>query len=236
MKKLQILVMTLFAVSAFIAAVASVASAVETLSTLWLANGATFAGNLAVNAEGELLLEDQKVPLIGKFAVICSGLFEGTVNGANGEGEISMLWSLEATQKLIEPELVGVALLCKAQTGCETSATDIEVWPIELPLLTLSFLEEPNLFLVLVFSDGPKRAVGYELKCLVLGVVIEDECKEPNNDAEVEMNNVAAGVETVGVAEPNGTCSEGGAAAGVIQWLAGNIENLTAGGPLSASE
>jgi hypothetical protein len=236
MKKLQILVLTLFAVSAFIAAVASVASAAETLLALWLANGATFAGNLAVNSEGELLLEDEKVPLLGKVAVVCSGLFEGTVNGENGEDEITMLWSLGTSQVLVEPKLVGAGLLCTAQTGCETSATDIEVWPIELPLLTLLFLEEPGLFLVLVFSDGAGESVGYEVKCLVLGAVAEDECKQPNNDLEIEILNVTGGVETMEKPEPNGKCSEGGEGAGSTFSISGNIENLTEGGPLSASE
>ena len=237
MKKLQILVLTLFAVSAFTAAVVSAASAAETLLALWLANGNTFTGNLAVNAEGTLLLEDNKVPIIGSSDINCSGLFEGTVNGANGEDQITMLWSLGTSQKLVEPNLVGEALLCTATKGCETNATDVEVWPIELPLNTLLFLEEPNLFLVLVFSPGAPEAVGYEVKCLVLGTVQEDVCKQPANDAEVEVVNVAGGVETVpGAAEPLGKCSEGGEASGIISSIAGNIENLVEGGPLSASE
>jgi hypothetical protein len=236
MKKLQILVLALFAVSAFTAAIASMASAAETLLALWLANGAEFTGNLAVNAEGELLLEDEKVPLLGKVAIVCSGLFEGTVNGENGEGELIMLWSLGTSQVLVEPKLVGAGLLCTAQTGCETSTTDIEVWPTELPLLTLLFLEEPGLFLVLVFSGGAGQAVGYEMKCLVLGAVAEEECKEPNNDLEIEVLNVTGGVETMEKGEPNQTCSEGGAASGNIFAIAGNIANLTEGGPLSASE
>ena len=236
MKKLQILVLTLFAVSAFTAAVVSAASAAETLLALWLANGATFTGNLAVNEEGTLLMEDNKVPIIGGSDVLCSGLFEGTINGANGEDQMTMLWSLGTSQKLVEPNLVGEVLLCTASKGCESSATDIEIWPLELPLNTLLFLEEPNLFLVLVFSPGAGEAVGYEVKCLVLGTVRGDVCKQPANDLELEIINVAGGVETVGGAEPLGKCSEGGEALGIISSIAGNIENLIEGGPLSASE
>jgi hypothetical protein len=235
MKKLQALVLTLFAVSAFTAAIVSMASAAETLLALWLANGATFEGNLAVNAEGELLMEDEKVPILGKVAIVCSGLFEGTVNGENGGGELTMLWTLGTSQILIEPKLVGSGLLCVSQTGCESS-TDLEIWPIESPLLTLLFLEEPGLFLVLVFSDGAGQAVGYEVKCLVLGAVDEDECKAPNNDFEFEVLNIVGGVEAMERAEPNGTCSGGGVASGNIFSIAGNIANLTEGGPLSASE
>ena len=189
-----------------------------------------------MNAEGTLLLEDNKVPIIGSSDILCSGLFEGTVNGANGEDQITMLWSLGTSQKLVEPGLAGEALLCTASKGCESSATDIEVWPSELPLNTLLFLEEPNLFLVLVFSPGAGEAVGYEVKCLVLGTVQEDVCNEPANNAEVEINNVAGGVETLGKAEPNGKCAEGGEASGIIESIAGNLENLIEGGPLSASE
>lgn len=236
MKKFQIFIFTLLAVSAFIVAVASTASAAETLLALWLANGNTFTTNLAVNAEGELLLEDNKVPIVGSTDIKCSGLFEGTVNGTNGESEITMLLSLGATQKLIEAGLVGEALLCTSEKGCEVNATDVEVWPAELPLLSVLFLEEPNLFLVLIFSAGAGAAVGYEMKCLVLGVVAEDTCKELRNDAEVEVANIAGGVETLGKAEPLLNCTQGGEASGFVESIAGNVENLLAGGPLAASE
>lgn len=234
MKKLRILVLTLFAVSVFIATVASVASAVETLLALWLANGVTFEGNLAVNAEGEVLMEDEKVPLIGKVAIACSGLFEGTVNGANGEGEAVRLWSLGSPQKSIETGLKGEGLLCKTETGCESSTTDIEAWPKELPVLTLLFLEEPNLFLVMGFVGPGSPGLAFEIKCLILGAVAEDECSTLS--AEGEIVNVTSGVEAKGRVEPNGTCTEGGAGACGVEAIAGNKENLVEGGPLSASE
>jgi hypothetical protein len=246
MKKLQIFLIALVAVSAFGALIASSAFAEEptSLLALWLANGLEVKATLATDSEGELLLEDNKAPFVGKAAVVCSGLFEGTVS-ENGEDKATMLFNLGTTQKLIPTNgetgflIAGNGLLCKAEspvTGCEENEAETEAFPVDLPYNTLLLLitGPPETFRIMYTSAVSGGKVGYELACLIASILTEDECTA--TEVEGEALNVTGGVEAMGSATPNGTCTQGGAASGVITAIAGNLTLLTNGETLSMSE
>ncbi len=242
MKKLQILAMALVAVFALCAAVASSAFAEETLLAEWLADGTPITEPLAADTVGELLLADDNT-LVGVAAVVCSGLFEGTVT-KNGEDELTKLFNLSGTLIPTTGETgfltEGDGLLCKAESpaeGCEASTTDIEAFPLDIPYLSLLLLKEVGS--TITFEDMVKSKVaggkiGYELMCLILGILIEDECTVTEGEGEVK--NVTPGVEAVGFFTPSGTCTEGGAGSGLIFAIAGNTTTLTNGETLTASE
>jgi hypothetical protein len=244
MKKLQIFVIAVFAVAAFSAVVVTSAFAEEEAATLlaeFLAGTKPITENLATDTIGELLLSDDNVPIIKTAAVVCSGLFEGTVD-ENGEDEIHALFSLGGTLIPTTGEtgflVEGSGLLCKAESpaeGCEASETDIEVFAINLPYLsTLLLVTSGSKFVDMVKSRIAGKEVGYEVMCLVLGSLVEDECKTAEEEGEVV--NVTGGVEGVGFATPNANCTEGGAGAGLIFAIPTNKTTLTNGETLTVSE
>jgi hypothetical protein len=112
-------------------------------------------------------------------------------------------------------ELGGAALVCKSETICENSTTDVLAFPRGLPWHTLAYLEEATkLFRDLVFLAG------YDVECLVLGIKIVDECTATN--ASDEIVNGATTVEALGSLTPLGTCSIGGTGTGNIQNVGAN--------------
>jgi hypothetical protein len=243
MKKLQIFVIAVFAVAAFsaIAVTSAFAEEAATLPAEFLAGAKPIVENLATDSLGELLLSDDKVPIIGTAAVVCSGLFEGTVD-EKGEDEIHALFNLAGTLIPTTGEtnflVEGNGLLCKAESpaeGCEASETDIEVFAIDLPYVSeLLLVTTGSKFFDMVKSRISGGSVGYEVMCLVLGSLVEDECKI--TEAEGEIVNVTGGIEGVGFATPNANCTEGGAGAGLIFAIAGNKTTLTNGETLTVSE
>jgi hypothetical protein len=225
MKKIQTLGLALAALFVFSAMLAATASAEITLLAEWLAAGAAITTALASATTGEILLEDTKVPLIGKVAVVCSGILDGTVN-ANGVDEITKVLTLAGVETGT-PLVAGTGLLCTTQTACENNA-DIEVWPLGLPWPTLLFKMESGAFLDLVAKSG------YEVACLVLGAV-SDECT--STDTELLVQNGATGAETPSgsKAEPLANCSQGGAGAGNNETVGKALITLTEGGELTVS-
>lgn len=210
MRKIHLLGLALVAVLSALSAIgaSSAFAALEFETGLWLVAAAD-AGTQTVLAEGELLLEDEKLGI----AVVCSGMFNGLFEGSE-DLLITEVVSLGGVKYF--GELTGEGLLCKEEKGCAENA-DLEVWPLNLPWLLFAELDktagEP---FVLVFGDG-KGAPGYEVKCLVLGISTEESCTALEGSGN-EVTNAAGGVETLAgaKAEPNGNCTVGGEGAGVI--------------------
>lgn len=218
--------LALVAVFAFSAMLAVTASAETTLVALWLVNGATVEANLASHTTGEILLEDTKVGA----AVVCSGILVGTV-GAEGKDEITEVQNL--AKETITQELVGLALLCETEKGCEkaTEASPIEVWPESLPWPTLLFLMEKTgteEFLNLV------EKAAYDLLCLILGVMAEDLCSAADTTFPI-VNSPLAETPTEQTGTPLATCTVGGAESGVNETVGAALITLVAGGELTVS-
>jgi hypothetical protein len=213
LKTVRILGLLLGAVFVLSATLASMASAEETLLADWLIKAAQVPVGTepATVAEGELTLEDSKVPIIGKVAVLCSGILDGTVTSENGLAWVLKVLSLTSVEI---KELEGTGLLCTAVSGCEAASesSPIEVWPLGLPWHLEAILKAgtPEDFLIIVL------AAGYQVLCLILATNQVDECLGENQSFLVE--NDAGGfvlAEAGATLEPFATCSRGGAASGV---------------------
>jgi hypothetical protein len=206
MKRIQIIGLALVAVFAFSAMLAVSASAETTLLVEWLAKGAEVTTNMATETKGKILLEDSKVPLIGKVAVECEGILDGTV-GANGADSITKLLTTGGVEI---GELTGTGLKCEKETACEAaSASPVEVWPLNLPWATLAFLMENGTFLDLILGST------YHVKCLVLGINAEDECTAAETSLPLENGATFVLTASGSTAEPLASCTQGGANSGV---------------------
>jgi hypothetical protein len=241
MKKSQVLGIALLALFAFGALTATSAMAV-TLLAEWLVTGAAVTTELATTTTGELLLEDTKVPIIGKASVLCSGVFDGWV-GPNSLDFISEVLNLTATAITNSPLSAGESLNCVAQSGCETSNT-VLVYPIGFPAQTeVELLEqEGKVFFADFITPVTGNKLGYEIsECLVLGIAMVDECTAPNGVAELTLieSTTLLGSFSKAFTELAGrelaTCTQGGAKSGVVETTEGGVFSLTGGGTLSAS-
>jgi hypothetical protein len=250
MRRLHLLLLAVFAVSAFGAVLVSSASAEETLLAEWLVGtGNEITSNLASETKGILLLEDTKT-LVGPAAVECAGTLDGTV-GPNGEDEITEVLNLagsatgtalSGTALIGNGAASGVGSECKTETACAaaTSASPIEVWPLGLPWSTLLFLMEPSKeILNLIYSLGAAGTeVGYELLCLIGSINTVDECKALDFEILV-INNATTGnaeTPTETLATPNANCTQsGGEATGVNETVGASLITLLSGELLSVS-
>jgi hypothetical protein len=227
--------LALFAFGAFMAASAS---AVTFLLAEWLVGGATVTTELNDSITEELLLEDNKVPIIGSAAVLCSGSFDGWV-GPNSLDWISEVLSLNG--EAIATKLTGLSLDCVAQKGCETNTT-VLVWPLGLPWTTeveLMVDGTETFFVDLIKSSVAGEKVGWEIEnCLVLGSAMVDECSAETAVARLVLNGATLlGVFTKTFTElaenPLANCEKGGAGSGVTEGEGPFV--LEGGGELSAS-
>lgn len=216
MKRLNLLGIALVAVFAITVVVAATASAVEFLLALWLVGGVAVAANLPADAEGELLLEDNKTAL-GKINILCSGILDGTV-GPESKDELTKLLSLGtlhtdiSTIVLTEP-----GLPCTDQSGL---CGEPLVWAEELPWDTEAelMIDGPETFFVDLILNG-----AYYIICMSTG--IEDLCFSA--ETAVKLTNEAGGVVDNEFSEAfqllagltNGTCNLGGANSGVVESL-----------------
>jgi hypothetical protein len=233
MKKIQILGLAIVAVCAFSVITAASASATlpgfVTLLAEWLLNKEPVNERILVESGGELLLEDNLAPIVGKAAVLCNGVLDGWIE-ENGLDEITELLTLGGAA-VPQTALTGTALLCKAEptpVGCEESTTDIEVWAIHLPWLTeLELVEFPKgsgLFIIVdLLLEHGHGAPGWYVSCLVLGVKSEDTCTA-NTQGVSQEKSVTGGVEgtfseklTLELGLENATCSLGGPGSGVVE-------------------
>jgi hypothetical protein len=193
MKKLHIVGLALFALFAISAVAASSASAIEFLLALWLFNGNTFTGSLAVETTGSLLLEDTNAPLGLHASVVCPGTLDGTVNGANGEDEITKVLN-SANEEVSSTPLVGLPIEnCTNEQNCGSPL----VWPAKPPWKTqLDLVElvtgQPLVIDLLINA-------GWYVECTTLGAKVTDECVSAEGAAD--LANLAGG-------EVEGTFSE----------------------------
>jgi hypothetical protein len=169
MKKLHVVLMALVAVFAFSAVVAGSASAEVTLLAEWLVKGTGVAGGANFEAVSG---EELTVGHLGLAEVTCKGFFDGLVE-ANGFGVVESV--LNAAKELTSgTALTGLGLVCEPLVTCEKTA-DIELWAVHLPWLTVTYLMEDETFLTLFYKENGLQP-GFVVKCLVLGVEIDEEC------------------------------------------------------------
>lgn len=223
MRKIHLLGLALMAVLAVGATTASSALGAFSLAQ-WLVGGALVHEALAAVTEGELLLENTK-----KGAVLCSGILVGTI-GPESSGSITEVQTLSKVK--VETELKGTGLLCTAEKTCEpaSEASPIEVWPDALPWSVEVELElTAGTAWVLIFKAG------WDLLCLVLGIMVEELCTAAEG-AGVQVVNGATDVEAPNgnSATPNGNCgTETGVA---VQTSEGGLTRLLNGETLQVSE
>ncbi len=199
----------------------------------WLVNGVAAVAELLVETTGELLLEDTKVPLLGKAMVLCSGILTGWV-GPNSLNWLSEVLTLSGAAISSTP-LTGEALVCTNQENCEEPL----VWPVGLPYENEAELMEDSGAFFADLLKGTKGEVGYEIECMksVIGA-ITDECKTAESVAELTLEDTTllekiseAFTELAGAKLAN--CTQGGTETGIVEGE-GN-ETLSGGGELTAS-
>jgi hypothetical protein len=241
MRRLHVLVLTVFAVSAFGAVLVASASAEETLLAEWLVGaGNAITENLASETTGTLRFEDTDT-LLGPEAFECKMTLDGTV-GPDGEDQVTAV--LNAAGTATGTPLSGTALIgngaasgvgseCKADTLCSagTSASPIEVWPVGLPWSTLLFLMEPSKeILDLIYSLGAAGTeVGFEFLCLIGSINTVDECKALDFEVLV-INNATTGNAEIpggsGLAPGAGCTQSGGQATGIYETVGASLITL----------
>lgn len=227
---IQVLAVLLFVAAVLSGITAASAFAGEHEGEGWLVEGKPISegeGSLAAYAEEELTLEDSKVPLVGKVAVLCKLIADGTV-GPEIKDEITEI--LNSAGEKIGASLAGTALLCVTVTECESSETDIEVWPRDLSWLTEleGIAAESQILDKLIGSSGDEP--GWEVKCLIGGLAVEDSCEGPTSAQISEGTSESNLLEEFNSAAPV-TCSEGGAESGIIR--GGGLILLTSGKALA---
>lgn len=215
------------------------ALAVTFLLAEWLVNGAPVTAELANETTGELLLEDNKAPLVGKTAVLCSGALMGWV-GSNSLDWVTEMLTLAGVAVSTTP-LTGTALECTSVTGCEAGTKPL-VWLVGLGWSTEAELMEDgteNFFVDLFLPHTGGGNPGWEIsECLVFGISQSDECTTP----EAVSQFVSSGLESLAkfstaftelAGAKLATCMQGGAESGVIEGE--DSITLNAGGELNMS-
>jgi hypothetical protein len=173
-----------------------------TLLAEWLINNTGVVTLTSVETTGKLLLTDLKA--FGLTAgVDCVGAFVGSV-GPSGEDEVTEVLN-SAGEKTGTP-LSGIPLHCTADTGsaCEAT-TDIELWPLNLPWLSLAYLTEAGAFLDSAKSEAGTKVIGYEVLCLVGTVNVTDECTQASGTSI--LTNEATDVLGTFKEENTGNCT-----------------------------
>jgi len=164
MRRTHLLGLALLAIFAFSVVATATASAELFLLAQWLFNGGTILSELLVESPGELLLEDNKVPILVKAMVLCSGYLDGFV----GPGSADLITELLNLTKepISKTGLSGVALVCTNQENCPEPL----VWAVNLPWETeLELHEDPGPeedYVVLILGKP-----GWEVECMGLGQV-----------------------------------------------------------------
>lgn len=217
MHKVFSMTITLLLTLGSMAVLVAVASAETTLLAVWLLNGSEIVSNISTTQTGEFILEDTKVGI----GIECSVSLVGTV-GSNGTSTVTGVLSLAGAEVTLT-----APLSCESHKFCEEGTADIELSPEGLPYPSLIFLMSNGEILRLTFIWKWFSA------CLVLGLKVSEECGW--EDVEYQVKNVTGGVETTGTGTPGGQCTTGGAGAGVLTFVAGNLMTPTAGGTLSVA-
>jgi hypothetical protein len=209
MKKLQTAILASMVPLALSAVLTGSASALVTLLAEWLINGAQIMASLPATTKGEFLLED----LSNKAFVICGMALVHNLM-SNGVDETTKILNMEELEEITE---VKPLLTCQQRTGsaCENVA-DIEFLPKNLPWETLLALDEGG-----AYEDYSFLAT-YVVRCLIIGVLVSDECTSPSlaagGSGTVLVNGTfAVEVEEGRAASPESNCSVGGNKTGLIE-------------------
>jgi hypothetical protein len=238
MRKLKVVGVALVALFAIGVVVASSASAVTFLLAGFLTTGGVSQPEGAISTTGELLLEDNKVPLLGHATILCSGILHGLILGATEPSHIEILSVLSLGNVAINTTpLVEEGLLCTNQANCPEPL----VWAVHLPWLgELELVVDgtEEFFSVLILNSGAGNP-GWEVNCM--GASLTDTCEAAEGIAK--QTNVAGGVEgefseafTLLAGLPLATCSLGGIGSGVVASEGGaGLTTLDAGGTLTIS-
>ncbi len=218
----------------FSAIAATPAFAVTFLLAEWLVGGTAITTELLVEVSGEILLEDTKVPILGKAMILCSGTGVGLVQ-PNSLGEGSEILTLSRTAISNSP-LSGEALTCVDQENCEEPL----LWPIGLPAEgEVELMEDSGTFFAVLGFAPSDLEGGWEVECMksVIGA-ITDECRALQGATELALEgttlllkNTEAFNELSG--EKLGNCSQGGAESGILEGE--GALTLSEGGELTAS-
>jgi len=156
--------LALLAIFAFSVVATATASAELFLLAEWLFNGSTITSELLVESVGELLLEDNKVPILGKAVVLCSGYLDGFVGPGSADliTEVLNLTKESISTTALSP--TGLALECMNQENCPEPL----VWAVNLPWTTeLELHEDPGPeedYVVLILGKP-----GWEVECMGIG-------------------------------------------------------------------
>jgi hypothetical protein len=163
MRKLYLLGLTLMSVFSFAVITAGSASALETLLADWLVGGVEVTGELLVEVEGELTLQDLGAPTAPE--ILCSGVLDGFLQ-ESGQDLITEVLSLGKVGISLTA-LSGTALSCTKVSG---ACTEPLVWAVNLPWSTLLELlvitpntNEP--FVILITADGAGNP-GWYVECM----------------------------------------------------------------------
>ncbi len=234
MRKFYLLGVASVAVFAFGALAVESASAAPTfLLALWLVNKEELLAELLVEGDGEVEMEDTKVPLIGNAGVLCSGISYGWV-GPNSLGYVSEVLTLGGGSTNTTA-LAASGLKCTDLLSCAEPST---VWAVNLGYegeVELMEDEGSVFFVGLLTSKNGTDKVGWEVECNGL----TDTCETVQGVAEIHLN--AAGTTVLGTSSKAftelagaklGTCSLGGAESCEVR---GTGELLPDAGELSVS-
>jgi len=204
MRKIQVLVLALFAVFAFGAIAATAALAEEATQLLISGNPATL-GQLLLST-GELLLADHKGGLFGEeVMLLCSGENLAEVLTAT-DIDITSIFPLGG-----KDEEKGSAVTCALQTGTCEGSSGIAT-PVHIPwLVELMLTGSPALVVSLLLSGGTGNP-GWTVTC---AFKVEDECSA--SETEVEVKNETGGTVVATFKETAGTCTRGGAGQGLVE-------------------
>jgi hypothetical protein len=163
-------------------------------ASVWEVGEKSVTSNVAIKTKGAggLKFEDTKT-IGGAASVECEITAEGTV-GTSGKGEVT---SVSATG-------------CKAIKVCEASGVSVKA--VHLPWHTQ--LEEVESTRRERISSGGSGAPGWLVECLILGILIKDECTgetTTGTENETEGAYLYFDPKSAHVA-----CTQGGAGAGVV--------------------
>jgi hypothetical protein len=193
-----VLLAALFVLSGVMATTASAEE--EALLAEWLDNGVAIAGALELLGTGEFIFGEEKGTLIR-----CS-YDQVIVFNTDGKAEVTKILNLSGAGVT-----EAAPLLCSTLDLCESSETDIEAFPQKLPWKSLAFLMTGGSYLYLMEGEA------WEIRCLVLGLKLTNECTFPNST--YELLNVSAGVEVMGLGTPLGNCARGGSGVGEMEMI-----------------
>ncbi|MGA7703862.1 MAG: hypothetical protein WB998_03090, partial [Solirubrobacteraceae bacterium] len=182
----------------------------------WLAGEKSITTALASTSEGELTLGGTNGLKIGiKSAVLCSGIFDGTV-GPGAADTITEVLSLADV-----PVTLAAPLTCTAVETC-TSAT---IAPVGLPWKTelLSTLDDE------LFNGG------WEIVCKTPLGTVEETCISAEQLSTLENDPTEKDVLGTFVKEQTANCSMGGANTGFVVSDAAGLILLNNGEALATS-